>query len=176
MRSLLAACGTAVCSCACCLLLLCWCLLVACCLLWPQHLFDAHRPIRRDANDEGSSYFRLRLPFCLRSSRSSSRWCARRPFVHMVSSDLVHSVSPVRPSRNPRRTIDFSVLFFVIIQRGSIAASFTAVVRSQNAMSRAFCWYPAQCVAPQSANSPFRARRVEQTRAPVAWSTRPARY
>jgi hypothetical protein len=29
MRSLLAACGTAVCSCACCLLLLCWCLLVA---------------------------------------------------------------------------------------------------------------------------------------------------
>ena len=35
MRSLLAACGTAVCSCACCLLLLCWCLLVACCLLWP---------------------------------------------------------------------------------------------------------------------------------------------
>ena len=27
MRSLLAACGTAVCSCACCLLLLCWCLL-----------------------------------------------------------------------------------------------------------------------------------------------------
>ena len=39
MRSLLAACGTAVCSRACCLLLLCWCLLVAqlvaCCLLWP---------------------------------------------------------------------------------------------------------------------------------------------
>ena len=31
MRLLLAACGTAVCSCACCLLLLCWCLLVACC-------------------------------------------------------------------------------------------------------------------------------------------------
>ena len=29
MRSLLAACGTAVCSCACCLLLLCWCLFVA---------------------------------------------------------------------------------------------------------------------------------------------------